>query len=273
MDGFDDLLAPSRSALESNPFADPFSKRSGSPDPWASVYQPSPSGFQDDTNAFGGERSTTPTLEDPQHATEHIEPPTDVAETIANDDPLEAAALTEDTQEIEAPKSTVVEPQEVTSPGFRESISHSPEPSESPARQPSPPPVHTEPESTPTSPTSPVPVTTQQEPRTESPSLPSKVEAAVTPSPSKPSFFSPLDQPGGLGIDRSFAGLSLGGEVLGGWQSGQATQNAWGNTSMVPSEDDDDDDDKPILQTRMHAQAQAKAQAQAAAAASVCSFY
>ncbi|KAF8659901.1 hypothetical protein AX16_001785 [Volvariella volvacea WC 439] len=38
MDGFDDLLAPSRSALEDNPFADPFAKRSGSPDPWASPF-------------------------------------------------------------------------------------------------------------------------------------------------------------------------------------------------------------------------------------------
>ena len=36
MDGFDDLLAPSRDPLE-NPFEDPFAKpRSSSPDPWAS---------------------------------------------------------------------------------------------------------------------------------------------------------------------------------------------------------------------------------------------
>jgi sorting nexin-1/2 len=34
MDGFDDLLAPSRHALEDNPFADPFAKQRRSPDPW-----------------------------------------------------------------------------------------------------------------------------------------------------------------------------------------------------------------------------------------------
>lgn len=38
MEGFDDLLAPSRSALEDNPFADPFAKRSNSPDPWATPF-------------------------------------------------------------------------------------------------------------------------------------------------------------------------------------------------------------------------------------------
>ncbi len=38
MDSFDDLLAPSRHILEENPFADPFAKRSNSPDPWASPF-------------------------------------------------------------------------------------------------------------------------------------------------------------------------------------------------------------------------------------------
>ncbi|KAK7012871.1 beta-glucan synthesis-associated [Favolaschia claudopus] len=38
MDGFDDLLAQSQSSLETNPFADPFSKRSSSPDPWSSPF-------------------------------------------------------------------------------------------------------------------------------------------------------------------------------------------------------------------------------------------
>jgi hypothetical protein len=37
MDGFDDLLAPSKRALEDNPFENPFAQhRSSSPDPWAS---------------------------------------------------------------------------------------------------------------------------------------------------------------------------------------------------------------------------------------------
>jgi hypothetical protein len=38
MEGFDDLLTPSRNALEDNPFADPFTRRSGSPDPWATPF-------------------------------------------------------------------------------------------------------------------------------------------------------------------------------------------------------------------------------------------
>ena len=40
MDSFDDLLAPSRHALEDNPFADPFAKQPGSPDPWATPFDP-----------------------------------------------------------------------------------------------------------------------------------------------------------------------------------------------------------------------------------------
>lgn len=272
MDGFDDLLAPSRSVLESNPFADPFAKRSDSPDPWASFHQPSASGFQDsDTNTFGDDRSTTPTMDEPSHSADY----NGFAETesIANDDPLEAAALTSDAQEVEAPRSPVVKPQEVTSPGFRESISHSPERSESPVRQPSPPSAPVEAEPAPISPTS--PISSEPAVRIESPFVSPKnptfpsPPTSSSPPPSKQSFYNPLDQVGGLGIDRSFAGLSLGGEALGGWQGSSSSQNAWGSSSIAPSEDDDDDDDdKPILQARMRVQAHAQAQAQAAA--SVC---
>lgn len=46
MDGFDDLLAPSRHALEDNPFADPFQKDRSSPDPWATPFAATePQGF------------------------------------------------------------------------------------------------------------------------------------------------------------------------------------------------------------------------------------
>src|ERR1700722_3906738 len=38
MEGFDDLLTPSRTAFEENPFEDPFAKpRPSSPDPWATI--------------------------------------------------------------------------------------------------------------------------------------------------------------------------------------------------------------------------------------------
>ncbi|KAJ4468469.1 hypothetical protein C8J55DRAFT_564974 [Lentinula edodes] len=52
MDGFDDLLAPSRSMLEDNPFnkdSNPFgSRRSGSPDPWASPFDHSHDAWTED---------------------------------------------------------------------------------------------------------------------------------------------------------------------------------------------------------------------------------
>ena len=56
MDGFDDLLAPSRDALE-NPFENPFAKRSSSPDPWSSFGQSAVPSFGDD-QPWG---STSPT--------------------------------------------------------------------------------------------------------------------------------------------------------------------------------------------------------------------
>jgi len=38
MDSFDDLLRPGRSVLDDNPFANPFSNRPNSPDPWAPAF-------------------------------------------------------------------------------------------------------------------------------------------------------------------------------------------------------------------------------------------
>ncbi|KAJ7759260.1 Vps5 C terminal like-domain-containing protein [Mycena metata] len=74
MDGFDDLLTPSQSSLEDNPFADPFAKRSASPDPWTS-----PFARQQPADAYDYEqhRSTTPPPESPVSAAE--ESPVDVA--------------------------------------------------------------------------------------------------------------------------------------------------------------------------------------------------
>ncbi|KIK61789.1 hypothetical protein GYMLUDRAFT_165891 [Collybiopsis luxurians FD-317 M1] len=100
MDGFDDLLAPSRSILEDNPFSEdnnPFgsSDRSGSPDPWAS-----PFGHQD---AWGDEHSTQTTAVDYHQPESPVAPPfsptsTESApeetesETAEPGDPLDSAA-------------------------------------------------------------------------------------------------------------------------------------------------------------------------------------
>ena len=116
MDGFDDLLAPSRSALESNPFEDPFSKRSGSPDPWASGFQQQ--GFGDH-DAFGGgfgvgESSTSPTAAaDPFSLGVPADPLDSVAATRDDD------AFHGEHHEVESPKDAAAP----SSPGFRESVS------------------------------------------------------------------------------------------------------------------------------------------------------
>lgn len=84
-------------------------------------------------------------------------------------------------------------------------------------------------------------------------------------------MFSPLDRPqaAGLGFERSFAGLSIGGETSGGWGGAPgpfgATHFNQVSANQSEDDDDDDDDDKPILQTRASLQAQA-----AAAAMNVC---
>ena len=111
MDGFDDLLNPSRQALEENPFADPFLKRSGSPDPWATP-------FASTDHASGGFGSTAehfatePTFESSAH---------EFASSSVNDnayisDPLESAAQHEEEEEDNKPLGSL------RSPGFRESV-------------------------------------------------------------------------------------------------------------------------------------------------------
>ena len=75
----------------------------------------------------------------------------------------------------------------------------------------------------------------------------------------EPAAFNPLDRPQGS-FERSIAGLSIGGEALGGWEGsgGWQTQTAYtvpapaaaASTSRAQSvSDDDDDDDRPIAQT------------------------
>jgi sorting nexin-1/2 len=66
---------------------------------------------------------------------------------------------------------------------------------------------------------------------------------------------SPLERPpASSNIDRSFAGLSLGAESIGGWQADQGSwANEYQSTSSVSNvgsaAEDDDDDDEPILKS------------------------
>lgn len=134
MAGFDDLLAPSRAALEDNPFSeenDPFgSRRSGSPDPWAS-----PFGGGHDTWGEDNSVAQSPTVD-------HREPETPVTSTSASStettiaeipnpsvdagDPLDSAAANAASSDEEDNKPLAFK-RAMTSPGFRESFDVTPE--------------------------------------------------------------------------------------------------------------------------------------------------
>ena len=285
MDGFDDLLAPSRDALERNPFADPFA-RSNSPDPWNNYTVSSSSQVPTDdtsTSVFSSDvRSTTPTLDDPDFAgastsapdggfTAYVPPadPLDSAKALQNDEPEPEHA-----QEREPVTPTEHAPLESPrTPGFRESVSTTVEDALAPV-QPAPTEEHHTPPRAvspplivrvdpPLAPSSPPPKSPTGSASTSiighapSSSAASIVSPSSTPlsAPITRQFYSPLDQPHSL--EHSFSGLALGGESTNGWQSmGQGSQSmfvtgtpAYGS---VP-EDEDDDDDKPILQARMNA--------------------
>lgn len=215
MDGFDDLLAPSRRALEDNPFEDPFaSARSNSPDPWASYSH----------NPFQGDITPQPTIEQQQEHAPTLEPVLEPEaepepEPVASSDPLESAAVNEDPSPPHTPTPK--------SSGFRESAP-SPETRKEPEPIPEP--------STPTS-----PIIEQPPPQSPTPSSTfSRPEGAVV---------SPLDPH----LENSFASLSLGGESLGGWQSG--AQSTFVNGASLPItrepsvDDDDEEDNRPVLQS------------------------
>jgi sorting nexin-1/2 len=77
--------------------------------------------------------------------------------------------------------------------------------------------------------------------------------ASPPPSATESSFKSPLEVPFS-GLNRSMAGLSLGGEAQGGWHSAEV-QTPWQAEQITPvpakpsQGDDDSDDDRPILQS------------------------
>lgn len=150
MDGFDDLLAPSRSVLEENPFEDPFGKRSNSPDPWATPFLNSVHGgaHEDPYAGFGTSSAGEPAAatgssaydeHDEGHGTvekeakedgptspvvrDAHEPPLAV-EPATSADPLESSR-TKDKDAADAEDASLLPPSGSTqprSPGFRESV-------------------------------------------------------------------------------------------------------------------------------------------------------
>ncbi|KAK7061024.1 Vacuolar protein sorting-associated protein vps5 [Paramarasmius palmivorus] len=259
MDSFDDLLAPSRSILEDNPFSDPFSKRSGSPDPWANPYSnesapASPVHTRSKSSASAGEEV--------EASKETVSTP-----TPTSSDPLDSAQVAADDDEDEDQATKPLSSSTPRTPGFRESV----EPPESttfseiatirpdvpeeleptiPASSSTSTPEKEIEEATAklkelaTSSTS---TTAEPERRSTSPtrtitppSLTTKVEASDPPPPQSTSTWSPLEQ------------KKLEPRRTLGWTTANQDSEPWGNeqpiVSTVPSEDDSDDD-KPIGQT------------------------
>ncbi|KAJ7504328.1 Vps5 C terminal like-domain-containing protein [Mycena galericulata] len=220
MDGFDDLLAPSQSSLEDNPFADPFA-RSASPDPWTS-----PFARQEPTEVYQYQEPTTTPPKSPS------------VEDHAPVDPLDAVA-----DELEPPAGGPLSPR---SPGFRESVSDSdPTFSEIATIRP------TEPEELQSSIPIPDEPITPAKSETPTPATPPPRLAESVPSlpqPASPERWGPLEQP----IHRSYPNLALGGESS---TTEWGEQENWSNdrtpATRLPTEDDSDDD-KPVLQTVRH---------------------
>ncbi|KAJ7116045.1 Vps5 C terminal like-domain-containing protein [Mycena epipterygia] len=229
MDGFDDLLAPSQSSLEDNPFADPFAKRSASPDPWTS-----PFARQQSSDAYEyQEPPTTPPVDDETPAVDDNAPL----------DPLDSAAQTEDEPD---PLAGPLSPR---TPGFRESVPESdPTFSEIATIRP------TEPEELQSSIPAPEEPATPARTVTPTPATPPPrlSESAPTLPPPSPDRWGPLEQ-STAPIHRSYPNLALGGEsVQAEWQG---EQENWSNDRTPPTRlptEDDSDDDKPVLQTVRH---------------------
>jgi sorting nexin-1/2 len=261
MDGFDDLL-PSRSALEENPFEDPFAKpRSGSPDPWnswANQHQSTPdvqNPYPDHTSFVneddGSASATEAVFAAGNGSLDTLEP-----SSSPSTDPLDSAAqTTEDDDEPLRRSHGASVPQ---TPGFRESPSSTFDeiatirPTVSEELEPSTPfksyfpasPVTETPSSPPSTPslhTTGNPTFSPKRTLSSSSSSKSPVERTVV---------SPLESPSSSGFDRSFASLALGGESIGGWKG---AQSSWANdqltSSAIDAHTDDDDDDKPIRQS------------------------
>jgi sorting nexin-1/2 len=239
MDGFDDLLTPSQSSLENNPFADPFAKRSASPDPWSS-----PFARQASDEYEYQERATTPPVQD--------ETPT--VESNAPLDPLDSAAHAEEEPD---PLAGPLAPR---SPGFRESVPEADsdppfseiatirptEPEELQSSIPVPEDELTTPARTVALTPAPAPAPTPATP----PRLAESVPTLPLPPPS-PDGWGPLDDHSAP-IHRSYPNLVLGAETSQPDWGGPGEQENWSNDRTPPTRlptEDESDDDKPVLQT------------------------
>lgn len=244
MDGFDDLLAPSRNALEENPFEDPFAKRSGSPDPWTSGWSRSEHYPEPEDHPGFQEQSTTPTesfVTTGQH---------EANEPSHSTDPLDSAAQTADYDDEDDRPLGRSRTSPITSshnPGFRESI---PVPFNETATIRPTVPEELEP-STPAQPYFPIvdalpsthSIASQPVERVHS-SSPRAAFVSHSPSTSKSGsvVVSPLETTS-TGLDHSFTGLALGGESVSGWQ---ADQRSWTSDPPATRARSDDSDDEPI---------------------------
>ncbi|KAG2136254.1 Vps5 C terminal like-domain-containing protein [Suillus cothurnatus] len=246
MDGFDDLLAPSRSVLEENPFEDPFARRSSSPDPWSSFSHTKSgpthhdhdidyykTGFEDEPVRSTSATPTTASYVTGDHG--HSD-----RNSLIAADPLDAAAVTTEDHDDEhstAPTDAI----SPHTPGFSMYTSSVEE--------------HTTIISEPTS-ESPVlhekPVRAVIPPHQESspsltPAIPSTKIATPSDSPEH-AVISPLERSFSPVVDQTFASVA----VEAGWQSD------WGANDPLPpvhspvvnaTADEEDDDDKPIGQS------------------------
>ena len=248
MEGFDDLLGPSRQALEENPFADPFLKRSSSPDPWAN-----PFASTDSSHAFG---STSEQFAVSEPSSSNDIGSGAVVEESPIVDPLDSASHAADDDDDDDNEPLA----KLRSPGFRESIPRIF--SETATIRPQhdedldSPPIKSLTDNESTIPVlgapTPEPAPTSTAVHTpQSPSLSNPSFASPPPSATESSFKSPLAVDG---LNRSMASPSLDGEAQGGWQSAEV-QTPWQAEQVTPipakpsQGDDDSDDDRPILQS------------------------
>jgi sorting nexin-1/2 len=249
MDGFDDPYHPSRDTLEKNPFADPFAKRSASPDPWRSYGAQSPEDPYQPYSSFQEERSTTPPLENEPSGSRVV--PTVPEPEV---DPLDsAAANAEPEEEATATPST---------PGFKESIGDDTESVVLPTGYSQTETIRNlEPEEI-AKPAEPVPPQQSSLPKQPtSPRIPSSPPTArpststYSPPPSAAqsqfnSILTPLDQ-NPAKLENSFASLAIGGESSSGWQG---SHGGWVNdtpaVSSIIARDDEEDrsvDSVPVV--------------------------
>ncbi|THU87984.1 Vps5-domain-containing protein [Dendrothele bispora CBS 962.96] len=285
MDSFDDLLGQSRSVLEENPFSDPFSKRSASPDPWSTPFSQSDDLYTspfatstsntDHDSASISESVSSPTV------TEHAEATPEETDTTPSD-PLDSAAANQEDDDDDEPLSKRRSLTASRSSGLRESVPGQPtfseiatiRPDVSEERGSTPPP------SLPSSSSTPPPIVTDEQKKpssswkeveegpttplaSSSPSLPSLPPSQQEPPSTSVSLHDtdpfatqgPLNQSPINVVNRSFSSLPLsnGDTATDGWQ---AEHEPWSNDqpAVVSGQreqqpDDDSDDDKPIGQT------------------------